>query len=284
MAETKSKNLLKLFLKEAGFFLLAHAVGLFVVFRLTTTTKGEQILEETASGATTTAWGFLLYLGIAVIFFLLAMRFLKQNKLIFKIIFALALFGGLDVAFNTVLAEPWAFFLAVALVGARFYFKNIYVHNFVIVLAVAGAGATLGVQFEPLAALFVLVGLVFYDIIAVYGTKHMVKMAKGMAQKGALFALVIPQKGADTLQMPKQLKTGGKFAVLGAGDLAIPLLFSASIAKGNLLGGAIISLSALLGLGAMNFLFSHQEKPKAMPALPPICLGAILGYLIVLFL
>jgi len=284
MGEARDKKIWKIFWKQALLFAAAHGLGLFVSCRLTTTARGQKIIKETAPAVISTAWGFLIYLEVITALFLLLIKTVKKNKSIFKVIFALALFGGIDVAFNTVILEPWAMFAAAGLVALRFHTPNIYLHNFVIAMAVAGASGTIGAQLNPQAVLFVLVGLMLYDIVAVYGTKHMMAMAKQMAQSGALFALVIPRKKTASSKIPEKLEAGGNYMMLGAGDLAVPLLLSTSVAKDYLLGGVVISLFALLGLAVMNLLFMRQEKPQAMPALPPVCLGAIVGYLVVLFL
>lgn len=275
-----------LFLKTALLFVAAQAVGLYTVWRIAGTDVARKIeAQAQVYGGGENWWLFLVYFAVVTGLILISIKFLKRSRIFFKGIFALALWGGIDVVAGLFIAEPWAMFTALALVVLRFAFPNIILHNLVIVLAVGGVGGIFGMQFSPQAALVILGILAVYDIVAVYYTKHMVKMAKAMAQKGALFAVVIPKRiKKGTLEIPEKLRPGGKFMVLGGGDLALPLFLAASVAKKDLLDGVIVSGFSLLGLLGMHIAFSMQKKPRAMPALPPICLGAIIGYFIAFLL
>lgn len=275
-----------LFLKTALLFVAAQAVGLYTVWRIAGTEVARKIEKQAqAYGGQDNWWVFLVYFAVVTSLILISIKFLKKSRILFKAIFALVLFGGIDVVARLFFGEPWAMFLTFALVALRFAFPNVILHNLVIVLAVGGVGGIFGMQFSPKATLIILGILAAYDIIAVYYTKHMVKMAKAMAQKGALFAVVIPkQVKKGTLKIPERLKPGGKFMILGGGDLALPLFLAASVAQDNLWGGVMVSAFALLGLLGMHIAFSLQKKPRAMPALPPICLGAVVGYFVAFLL
>ena len=50
--------------------------------------------------------------------------------------------------------------------------------NAVAVISSAGVGAIFGFSLDPLPAIAFMVGLSFYDIWAVYGTRHMITMAR----------------------------------------------------------------------------------------------------------
>ena len=111
-----------------------------------------------------------------------------------------------------------------------------------------------------------------YDIIAVYKTKHMVKMARDMMEAGAIFGLIIATK------KPKD------FMILGSGDILLPLILSATVAAYSILGAVIISLFAAAGLFVTHLLFSNQKRRKPMAALPPIATLSIIGYLVFLLI
>lgn len=273
-----------LFLKTALVFTLAQAVGLYTVWRISGTEVARDLQKQAqVYGGQDKWWMFLVYFAVVTGLILISIKLFKKSRILFKAIFAMALWGGINVVAGLFLNEPWAMFLALALVALRFAFPNVILHNIVIVLALGGVGGIFGMQFSPQAALVILGILAVYDIVAVYYTKHMVKMAKAMAQKGALFAVVIPKQARKVgLSVPKKLRPGGKFMILGGGDLALPLFLAASVAKENLWDGVLVSGFALVGLLGMHVVFSFQEKPRAMPALPPICLGAILGYFVAL--
>lgn len=227
----------------------------------------------------------LVYFAIVTVSFFLLVRFWeKRSGKLFKLIFAIAIFSGIDIVFVGILGEPWAAIIALTLVGLRFYYSHVWIHNLTIALAVAGAAAKLGFGFEPTILVVVLALLACYDIIAVYWTKHMVEIAKSLTRQGVFFGFVVPRRERDSLELPEDISKDKDFLMLGAGDIALPLLLSVGVAQRSLFGGMIISFFSLLGLLAMHILFNIQKKKKPMPALPPIVLGAALGYLLFLFL
>lgn len=277
---------LPLFLKEAGLLIFTHFFGLLTFYFLSTTTRGQAVVRDTQSQvAPKRGWVLLVYFAVVTLLFYILVRFWgKRGASVLKIIFAIAIFSGIDIVFAGLIGEPWAVLIALLLVALRFSYSNLWVHNLAIGLAVAGAAARLGVGFKPRSLMVVLALLAFYDIIAVYWTKHMVKIAKSLTREGVFFGFIVPRKDRDTWKLPEDLSKKKNFLMLGAGDLALPLLFAVGVANRNFLGGIIISLFSLLGLLGMHIIFNLQEKLKPMPALPPMALGAALGYIFVLFL
>jgi presenilin-like A22 family membrane protease len=277
---------LPLFLKEAGLLVFTHFFGLLTFYFLTTTTRGQVVVQDTQSQvAPESSWMLLVYFAVVTLLFYILVRFWgKKGGSVFKVIFAIAIFSGIDIVFATLIGEPWAVLIALLLVSLRFSYSNVWVHNITIALAVAGAAARLGIGFEPASLIVVLALLAFYDIIAVYWTKHMVKIAKSLTRQGVFFGFIVPRKDRNTWKLPENINKNKNFLVLGAGDLALPLLFAVGVAGDSLLDGVMISLFSLLGLMGMHIIFNLQEKLKPMPALPPMALGAALGYIFVLFL
>src|SRR3989344_6075900 len=60
---------------------------------------------------------------------------------------------------------------------------SVWAHDLLIILGLAGAASFFGLGFEPSIIVILLVAFSFYDFIAVYKTKHMIKMAKEMIEK-----------------------------------------------------------------------------------------------------
>ncbi len=75
-------------------------------------------------------------------------------------------------------------------------------------------------------------------------------------------------------------KKKGEFVILGGGDVAFPLFLSASVATFHPAGALVISLFSCFGLVFSFYLFAFLGKGKAIPALPPIALFSVLGYLV----
>lgn len=149
-----------------------------------------------------------------------------------------------------------------------------------VILAIAGAGSSLGVTFTPLTVTFLLIIFSIYDFIAVYKTKHMVKMAKEMIENRAILALVIPPSLNGFKESLEKVKFGGQFSILGGGDVIFPLLLSSSLISQGVIDSFIVAVFATIGLAVSFYIFSSQKFHQAIPALPPIALFSIIGFLI----
>jgi presenilin-like A22 family membrane protease len=119
-----------------------------------------------------------------------------------------------------------------------------------------------------------------YDIIAVYKTKHMIKMAKEFIEAKAIPGLILPQKFSEVSVPLKEVKMGGRFLVLGSGDIIFPLLLVSSLVPEGIKKSFIVAFFATLGLLVSISIFLSQKTRKPIPALPPIALFSIIGFLI----
>ncbi len=281
-----------IFWKEAIMFLLTQILGLFIALRL------PKILEQ-MQGVRVEAepiqiLDFLIYFAIITAVILLFSKISKKGSgIFFQVIFVLAVFSGLDILFGVIIGEPGAALIAIGLIILRFIKPSILIHNLIIIGGLAGVGAMLGISLIPRDAIILLVVLAIYDVIAVYKTKHMVKMAKAMIKRNVILGIVIPDKisGLTSLMSDvKKEKTPGekiikprkaKFMILGGGDLALPLLLITSVANENFWRSIIILIFSLAGLLVMHILFD-KFKSRPMPALPPLAIFSILGYLFTL--
>ena len=281
-----------IFWKEAVLFTLTQVLGIFVAVRLAGFLEELEIEPEPVS-----ILSFLIYFLIVTLAILAFLKISKKGSgVLLQIFFILAVFFGLDILFSVFIIEPGATILAAGLVILRFIRPTILLHNLVVVGGLAGVGGLLGITLFPRDAIILLIILAVYDVIAVYKTKHMVKMAKVMIKKRVILGIIIPEKISgfkasmanveqDKIPNKKILKPGkmGQFMILGGGDLALPLLLIASVAGQNILRSIIILVFALLGLLVMHLIFI-KLKSRPMPALPPIAVFSILGYLVSLLI
>ena len=131
-----------------------------------------------------------------------------------------------------------------------------------------------------------MIALSFYDIIAVYVTKHMVRMARDMMDAGAIFGFIIPLdiKGFLSKKQEAQNQIGERFMILGSGDIGLPVILASSMVQYTVVGAVIVALFSLLGLFATHLIFVNQRERKPMAALPPIAIMSTIGYLLALFL
>ncbi|MBI2451140.1 MAG: hypothetical protein HYV52_02250 [Parcubacteria group bacterium] len=269
-----------LFLEEAAFFGLAQVLGILSAWK-TSIFLNESVpqikTEESFSGLQ-----FIIYFLIGTLVIFIFLRFFKSN-IPFKFFFYLTVFSGMNLIFSSFFSANLALILSFALVVFLFIHPRVWLHNLVFTLGVGGLGGLLGISLTPWTAVLILIVLSIYDWIAVYKTKHMVKLAKEMIQRGAIFALILPEKIRDLFILPNyEVKPGeGRAFFLGGGDVALPLLLSASVLTFyGLKISALTAVFSLFGLLATHLLFILQERKKPMPALPPIALFTIAGFLI----
>jgi len=277
----KTRINLNLFLKEAFFFVLTQVLGVFIVLRVYQIPELRETVEAQASELSPIQ--FLLSFLIVTLIFLLLLPLFKKSPIFLKVLFGLSLLVGLDVLIGAFLGEPRALIFSFVLVILINFYPKIIFHNILFSCSLAGIGALLATSFSPIAVIIILTVLSVYDLVAVYLTRHMVKMAKIPAEKGVFFGLVLPKKTAMFLKDKPALKLGKKsdLFLLGGGDIVLPMVLVGSVAKTNLVDGIIVGLFSLLGLFLMNLLFSFREKGQAMPGLPPLVLMSVLGYLLI---
>ena len=216
-------------------------------------------------------------------------RFFKKTRYL-SIFEFLALFFGMIVVLDVFLDYFAAILVSAILLLIRNYlgrhssFKKIllWYNNFLLSLAIAGAGSLIGLSLGLLPVIVFLVLLSIYDIIAVFYTKHMVTLAK----------MFIKQKLALTFALPLKKKV----YQLGGGDIVVPLTVSASFFfvlirtypfKVAIIPIILIWVASIVGLlGTFWYLSINKRKIKVLPALPPqailILISIIISYLFIL--
>ncbi len=226
----------------------------------------------------------ILALALSTLFVLLISIWLKHKSrlknIFFKIIFSIAVYLGSIIFLALWLPGILAPFLGILLLIGWFLRPFVWLHDLILILALTGLSAFLGIGLNSLLVLGFLILMSVYDFIAVYKTKHMVFIAKEMIEAGSPLAFILPQKLSGFLALTTNIKVGENFIFLGSGDIALPLLLMSSLLAQNLTAGLIIGIFSLLGLLTSLFLSLSQIKRQPMPALPPIALACTFGYLI----
>ncbi|MBI4117123.1 MAG: hypothetical protein HY451_00305 [Parcubacteria group bacterium] len=267
-----------LFFQELLLFGAVQLIGIFVVLK-------SRVLIQNQITFDLTVGEIIFYLIFLAAFIYFAGKFSRKSAFFFRLVLGLAVFAGSQTVFSLILNEAiFSTLFAALLAFAVLKTKIVLLHNIGIILALAGIGAVLGLSLAPLAVIILLLILSFYDIIAVYKTGHMVKMAEDMIKSRAIFGLVIPQKFLGWKKSLKNVSPGGEFMILGSGDIVMPLLLIASvIGFHGLVYGLIVFLFSMLGLFLTFYLFITQKTRRPMAALPPIAAMSIIGYLAALF-
>lgn len=220
-----------------------------------------------------------------------------------------------------VLAEMIALPLAICLTFFKIVKRNILVHNFtelfiypglaVIFLPLFGYSENFGV----LTAAILLIAISIYDMIAVWKTKYMIRLAKFQIKHLKIFTgffmpYVRPKdrikiqkmrvlakreekrkrakkkgkikkaKAKKKAKKRKRLRIKVEIGALGGGDVAFPLIFAGTILLAfGLLASIITILCTTLALGLLLW---FSEKGKFYPAMPFLSAGCFLGLALVL--
>lgn len=319
------KHTLKITLILIAFFLLAQLIGLGLISKsitgisvkdgLAMVDHTETILGERPemSGA-----GAFLYvvIGVAIgtALVLLIMKLKKVN--IWKAWFFVAVAIAISLSLGVLIPQYKyvAILLAFVLAIFKIYRPNIVVHNLTEVLMYSGIALFLAPMLTVFWASMLLVAIAVYDFIAVFKSKHMVRMAQFQSESKVFAGLFIPYTlpkmrsklpaaAAESASVPKSLKLPKSFssskvvvedrrnAVLGGGDIAFPLIFTGVVMDDLVLQGfskaAAFSQSLIITLFvtiALASLFFFAKKDKFYPAMPIISAGCFIGYGVLLLL
>lgn len=238
----------------------------------------------------------IIALLVGTLLVLLLIKF-RQRKL-WKFWFFLSVLVSLIISLNSWTFRFFdntlfpAFFLylgTVLLSGILAYYKvfkhHLIIHNLTEIFIYGGLAALLVPILNLFSVTLLLILVGFYDMYAVWKSKHMIAMAEFQTREKVFAGLYIPYtaKGSvrDTkIEMKEKMseqKSSGSIAVLGGGDIAFPLLFSGVIFKtiGTYWPALVIICTTTL---ALLLLFYYGEKGKYYPAIPFIALGCFLGY------
>jgi presenilin-like A22 family membrane protease len=265
-------------------FLFATAIGLYIGARAIPQVGDTNVMTGQSVDDPGGALYFLGVVLIGTIVLLLILRYYKGNLLfrLFEVyiifvgsmvVWDFAVYDGLvlgglissSLAYNLLVLA-----LASLTVAIRFLKRTFAIRNITLALAIAGAGGLLGSFMGFVPALILVLALGTYDIIAVFKTKHMLKLADGSRLRELPVMFETASRGIKTGPR-KGSKKGDDVIGLGTGDIAIPLIFFVGILRSFqdwfLVGAAV--LGAMAGLG-LTIYYVTNVKRVALPALPPI--------------
>lgn len=230
-----------------------------------------------APSAAVTVPYLLAIFALGTLLLLLTLRTVK-NPAVFKALFTLTMLSGAWFIADIYLAPGLALLVGSAVVLTRFVLKDVLAMNFSLGVGIAGIAAGIAAGLSPNAVLILLTVLSFYDILAVYRTRHMVEMFRGLASRGAVLAFLLTPLSLGDLLAPAAAGPERKGLLLGTGDVALPVMLSAAALRVGTAPAVAALAGAAAGFAAMTMLYLAQPKRAPMPALPPIALGSILAY------
>ncbi len=224
-------------------------------------------------------WQFLLAFGIGTAIVLGLIR-ISHGGLFLRIFFLFALFAGVMTTFGAFTSQISALILSLILILSYVLWPYVWLHDLVIILTLPGIAALIGVSLNPWTVAVLLIVMSVYDYVAVYKTKHMVKMAKAMIAGRAIFAMIFPEKIDGFKEHLGRAHPGEGFMMLGTGDFVFPSVMASSAFALNPFAPWLVLGFSLLGLLVMHFIFFSQKIRRPMPALPPLAAFSIIGFII----
>lgn len=220
---------------------------------------------------------FLLSFAVATLVLLILLKIFR-GPLIFALLFSFFIFTAIWFLASLILPDGPALAFAAFFTLARLLVPVVIVSNLTIILSIAGISAVVGAGFPWPTVLLLLLVLSIYDFIAVYKTGHMITMFKNLLERGVILALIVPEHFSTQVTHLREVKPKEGFFFLGTGDLALPTIFAVSAYFTSPRLGFGAAIGSLFGILLMNLLFTLGRR-RPLPALPPIALGTILGFL-----
>ncbi len=267
-------------------FAVAQVLTLYIAFREKDFVEANQITSPQASAGLPIAY----FLGVAalmglVLFLIPISRLRIVLKIMFTFLFGWGAFVALALCLPVIIAA-----VVSAAAGLLWLFRpRVWLHNALMVLALVSAAAVFGFVLSPWATMLSMLVLSVYDVLAVrFG--YMMWMAKRLSESESLPVFLIPRR-ISTWNL--NLRGTGfsklfedaaerEFSILGGGDIGFPLLLVVSVFFAHgFTGSLIVSGFSLLGLISAYLIQLFFLKGRPMPALPPISVLSLIGFVIV---
>ena len=309
------KHDLRIIIFLIAIFFIAQIIGLYLVNKdivVTTLPSGATVVThpDTAIGPRPETTGVDSFLLVVVAFLIgtgLLLFLIKIGRINWwKILFFIAVFMTMTVAFGVVIPALYAFILAFILAVIKLKKQNTIIHNITEIFMYAGLVLVFAPIFDIFWISILLIGISVYDAIAVWKTRHMVTIAKSIMKERAFAGFSISyehkpgKKRTKTVRgksVAKKIKKKVKQkvevaeAVLGGGDIAFPMLFAAVVMeymiKSLYIAKEIAFLKVLIipifVTISLTLLFYYGKRGHFYPAMPFLTAGCFVG-LGVLFL
>jgi presenilin-like A22 family membrane protease len=264
----------------------ALAFSLFIATRQKTFLEASELPYQETSLWFLIGYFFAAVVLITVVLFLIP---LKRLGLVFKLLFTLMFSLGVFIIVYPMLPDAAAYSLAVITGVLWLFWARIWLHDLILLVTLAGISAVFGFFISPWTFMIFMLVIAVYDVLAVrFGL--MVWMADKLSATASLPAFIFPRKLADWRLNIKTVQVGElkkeeadkrEHTILGGGDIGFPLMLSTSVYFAHGMNAAILTGAfAIIGLIGAFVIQKFWLKGKPMPALPPIAIMSLVGFLI----
>ena len=268
----------------------SQAFTLYVAFQAKYFIEKTRLTIPEISLGVSVAYFFGVVVLVGLILFLVP---LSKLRIALRVMFAFLFAWGVFIAFALTLPIPVASLLSVAAGLVWLFRPRVWLHNLLMIFTLVSVGAVFGFLLSPWTAMSFMLVISVYDILAVrFG--YMLWLAKRLSESESLPAFVIPRRISN---WNLDLREGGfkkffedraverEFSILGGGDIGFPLLLVVSVFFAyGFANSVIVAVFSLLGLISAYWIQHFFLKGKPTPALPPISLLSLIGFLIIYFI
>lgn len=263
---------------------------LYVAFREKDFVEANQITSPQISLEVPLVYFFGAVVLLGAILFLVPISILR---IALRIMFAFLFSWGIFIVLGLTSPLLVASLISVAAGLVWLFRPRVWLHNLLMIFTLVSVGAVFGFLLSPWIAISFMLVISVYDILAVrFG--YMLWLAKKLSESDTLPAFVIPRRisnwnlnlkevGFKKLFEDSSAERG--FSILGGGDIGFPLLLLVSVFFAyGFTSSVIVAAFSLGGLISAYWIQLFFLKGKPMPALPPISLVSLVGFLIVRFI
>lgn len=280
------KSKLSPFLWGGLVMVLALVLTFYVAYQERVFFEENQFASPDVSLGPMVAYFFGVVALMALVLFFIPLRLLRLVfRALFALMFGYGVFIVIGLTWPVVVAAPLAAIAAIVWL----FWARVWLHDLLLLVALAGAGSVFGFLFSPLTFLIFMLIIAVYDVVAVrFG--FMVWMADKMSDSDTLPAFIFPKQIRDWKMGLRSVRVGDlrdkasaerEYSILGGGDIGFPLMLAVSVFfKAGLGSAAIVGVFALVGLMGAFLIQLLWLKDKPVPALPPIAFASLIGFLI----
>ena len=188
------KHTLKITILLFLLFLVAHVLGLTILNQYNFVNEaGKDLpygLQPPEMEKDTSFIPIFIIILVGTVLMLVLSRF--KTMFLWKFWFFISLMITLTIAFGAFAAQGIALLLALLFSLFRTFKYNVYIHNFSEVFLYGGLVSIFVPVFNLWSISILLILISIYDFIAVFKTKHMVKLAKFQSQGKIFSGLYVP--------------------------------------------------------------------------------------------
>jgi len=293
------KHTLKITLILLGLFFISQIIGLAVINAYIEHEKIEIGVTEKATFKELpmnltrpeieekTSFAYIL---IAILIVTVAVLFLMKlgGILLWKLWYFLAIWLCLGIALAAFMSSIPAMIIAFLTATYKVFRPALIIQNLTEVLIYGGLASIFVPIMNVSSAVLLLIFISVYDYIAVYKTKHMIKLAKFQSKLKMFAGLIIPYKLGKLRRKGKAKLVKVRTTVLGGGDIGFPLIFAGVVMKGLMLTNVMwlgflkVLIIPVFTTLSLLYLLLKAEKKKFYPAMPFLTVGCLVGWLVVL--